>query len=164
MSRTGPEYVTSESELFADLQRKQENEEISDTTAEAFIALYEFGKEIGDRVTVGGAKHANFQVKVDAHQSDSGADPSIFTANVNGSLQVWPARRPLRNDPDGESIAWEEQDYSEYTRKFQSLRGVPPGSLGEDFVTIAENGELNQFKEIVREFVSTCRQSASNSD
>jgi len=161
MSRIGPEYVTSESELFDDLRRKRKDGDISETTAEAFADLYEFAKEIGDRVTVGGAKNANFQLKIDAHQSNSGGDPSVFTANVNGELQIWPARKPLENDPDLSSIGWDEQDYGKYEREFQSLRGVPTGSVADQFEALVENNEDDRFEKVAGDFVSTCQRKAS---
>lgn len=158
MSRTGPEYVTSESELFGDLDLRQKNGDISGRTAEAFVDLYEFAEELGDRVVIQGAKKANFQLKVDAHQSDSGGDPSVFTANVEGKLKIWPAKKPLENDPNLDSIAWDAQDYGRYETKFQSLRGVPQETREVQFETVVGNDDLDRFKEIVAEFVSTCRQ------
>lgn len=72
MSRTGPAYVESELDLFADPNLKQKNGYISDETTQAFLDLYEFTKEIGYGITISGEKNANFQVKVDAHQGDTG--------------------------------------------------------------------------------------------
>jgi hypothetical protein len=82
----GPAYVSTNSELRTDLDHKQAAGEISEQTAEAFLDLYEFAIELGDRVTIGGAKNANFQLKVEAHQSTSATDPSVFTANVTGEI------------------------------------------------------------------------------
>lgn len=163
MSRTGPAYVESETELFDDLELKQKNGEISDTTADAFIELYEFADEIGDKVTVGEAKNANFQVRVDAHQGDYKNDPSVFTANVNGELKIWPARMMLDHDSGIESVAWDAEDYHELERKFQSLSGVPRGSTTVEFEKLGSRVEVDQFKQVVEEFVETCREKASKS-
>ena len=86
MTRTGPAYGESESELFADIDRKRANGDITAATADAFVELYEFATEIGDEVSIGEAKNANFQMKVDAHQAGYRNDPSVFTANVGGTL------------------------------------------------------------------------------
>jgi hypothetical protein len=86
VTRTGPAYVESESELFADIDRKRANGDITAATADAFVELYEFATEIGDEVSIGEAKNANFQMKVDAHQAGYRNDPSVFTANVGGTL------------------------------------------------------------------------------
>lgn len=160
MSRTGPAYVESEAELFADLDRKQQNGNISKKTAEAFIELYEFAKELGDEISIGEAKNANFQFKVDAHQGDYQNDPSVFTANVNGELKIWPARMVIDNAPDFDLVGWDEKDYDEFERSFQSLKGVPHDSTTVKFVTVGSDGNLDQFKSIVEKFVSTCREKA----
>lgn len=144
--------------MFADLDRKQENDDITEETADAFIELYEFANEIGDRVSIGEAKNANFQVKVDAHQGDYQNDPSVFTANVTGELKVWPARMVIDNDPDLDSVAWDEDDYYAFERAFQSLSGVPHDSKTVRFEKVGSNVELEQFKTIVEEFVATCRE------
>lgn len=158
MSRTGPEYVESESELFADLDRKQNNGEISERTANTFVELYEFAEELGDEVDIGEAKNANFQLKVDAHQGDYHGDPSVFTANVTEELQVWPARMPIDHDSNLDSVPWDAEDYHEYERAFQSLRGVPQGTTAVDFETFASSVSLNQFEAVVEDFVATCRE------
>lgn len=163
MSRKGPEYVESESELFADLDRKQQNGDISKKTTEAFIELYEFAKQIGDEVSIGEAKNANFQFKIDAHQGDYQNDPSVFTANVNGELKIWPARMVLDNAPDFDLVEWDEEDYFEFERGFQSLKGVPRDSTSVTFETVGSDIDIDQFKSIVEKFVSTCREKARSS-
>lgn len=156
MSRTGPAYVENEAELEADLELKVNNGEISESTAEAFLDLYEFGEEVGDNVTIGGRKHANFQVFVDAHQGDYRNDPSVFTAIVNKEITIWPARMPM--DHEGmDSVSWSMEDYKNYKRAFNSLRGIRD-SVAVDFQEIAANGELEEFKEVVQDFVDTCRE------
>lgn len=156
MSRTGPGYVTSESEMRADIRRKVENHELSDQAAEAFVDLFEFARAIGDRVAIGGAKNANFQLKVDAHRVNY-RNTSVFTANVNGKVKVWPARAPLSDEAHLDMISWGEEEYGRYERQFQSLRGVPRGANEVGFTTLVEHGQLDRFKEIVEEFVATCR-------
>ena len=163
VSRTGPAYVESESELFADLDRKQQNGEISTTTAEAFTELYEFATELGDDVSIGKAKNANFQCKIDAHRGDYQNDPSVFTANVNGELKIWPARMVIDNAPDSDLVGWDEEDYFELERGFQSLKGVPRDSTSVSFETVGSDMNIDQFKSIVEEFVSTCREKAKSS-
>lgn len=159
MSRTGPAFVESEEELFSDLKVKQKNGDISSVTADAFIELYEFGKDIGDDVVIGGAKNANFEVKVDAHQGDYPGNPSVFTANVNGKLKVWPALMPLRNDAE-ESVPWDQSDYQRYEKQFQSLSGEPRDTRETSFDEFASSGKLDEFKDLVEDFVETCREKA----
>lgn len=161
MSRTGPAFVESEDELYEDIERKRENGDISASTADNFIELYEFAIDLGDDVTIGGAKHANFQLKVDAHQGDYSGDPSVFTANVDKELQIWPARMVLDNDPDMDSVEWDAQDYHDFETAFGSLSGVTRGSTAADFDSTSSNLDLDQFESIVRHFVSTCRQKSS---
>jgi len=159
MSRTGPEFIESESELYSDLKLKQKQGEISEKTAEEFIELYEFAKGLNGRVSIGGAKNANFQFKSKAHQGEYSSDPSVFTANVNGELRVWPAGMPVWND-GLESVSWDEQDYQTFERAFQSLRGVGPDSTGIQFDEFTSHNNVDQFKEIVEEFVSVCEEKA----
>lgn len=160
MSRRGPAYVESESELFADIDRKQKHGDLSKKTGEAFIELYEFAKEIGDDVSIGEAKNANFQVRVDAHRGDYQSDPSVFTANVNGKLKIWPARMIIDHAPDFDVVEWDEEDYYEFERAFQSLKGVSPDTTTVKFETLGSNGNIDEFKSIVEEFVFTCREKA----
>ncbi len=157
MSRTGPEYVESETELFADLDLKSREGTVPENAIEAFIELYEFANEIGDRVTVGGAKNANFQIKVDAHTTGYAGNTSIFTATVNKRLQIWPANRPLKDNPNVDSLGWGLQDYKQFERGFSSLEGVVRGETAVDFVRFASQADLDRFKEIVEAFVATCR-------
>ncbi|MFC7060098.1 hypothetical protein [Halovenus salina] len=158
MSRTGPGYVESEAELFADLERKEENGEISERTANAFRELYEFAKEIGDEVQIGEAKNANFQVKVDAHQGESPSDTSVFTANVNGKLKIWPAMMVIKNDAGLDSVEWEKEDYDEFERAFHSLKGVPRDSKSIKFETFASKTDRDEFMSMVDEFVTICQE------
>jgi hypothetical protein len=148
--------------LFSDLDRKQANEDISKITADAFIELYEFAKEIGDEVTIGEAKNANFQVKVDAHQGDYQNNPSVFTANVTGELKIWPARMIMDHDSGLDSVAWDAEDYHELERAFQSMNGVPRGSTTVRFETVGSSVDIDQFKSMVEMFVSTCRKKAQS--
>lgn len=160
MSRRGPAYVESESELFADIDRKQKNGDISKKTADTFTELYEFAKEIGDDVSIGEAKNANFQVRVDAHRGDYQNDPSVFTANVNGELKIWPARMIMDHAPNFDVVEWDEEDYYELEKSFQSLKGVPRDSTTVKFDVFGSNGNTDEFKSIVEEFISTCRKKA----
>lgn len=162
MSRRGPAYVESESELFEDLDRKRKNGDISNKTAEAFTELYEFAKELGDDVSIGEAKNANFQVQVDAHRGDYQNDPSVFTANVNGELKIWPARMIMDHAPDFDVVEWTEEDYYEFERAFQSLKGVSPDSTTVEFEALGSD-ELAEFKSIAEEFIVTCREKAKRS-
>jgi len=43
----------TEEELVTDLEKKQENGEISERTAKSFLNLYEFAKDIGDFRLIG---------------------------------------------------------------------------------------------------------------
>lgn len=156
MSRTGPAYVETEPELVADVERKQESGDISETTAEAFIDLYEFATEVGDDVEIGGAKNANFQVKVDAHQGDYSNNPSVFTANIAGKIKIWPAKMMIDNE--SESVPWSADDFREFERSFQSLPGVPQGALEVNFAPFSESGSIDQFKTEVEKFVAICEE------
>lgn len=160
MTRTGPAYVESESELFADIDRKRANGDITAATADAFVELYEFATEIGDEVSIGEAKNANFQMKVDAHQAGYRNDPSVFTANVGGTLKVWPARMVLDNAPDFDAVGWDAADYHEFERAFQSLRGVPHDATTVPFERIGSDVDVAEFESIVERFVATCRRKA----
>lgn len=143
--------------MFSDLTLKQENGELSETTANAFLDLYEFAQETGDRVTVGGAKNANFQLKIDAHQGDSRGDSSVFTANVSGKLKIWPAGAPIEYGSDSELVEWDPAEYTRYERAFHSLRGVPAGDAEVPFDSFVRGGDLEGFKTAVEEFVAACR-------
>ena len=160
VTRTGPAYVESESELFADIDRKRANGDITAATADAFVELYEFATEIGDEVSIGEAKNANFQMKVDAHQAGYRNDPSVFTANVGGTLKVWPARMVLDNAPDFDAVGWDAADYHEFERAFQSLRGVPHDATTVPFERVGSDVDVAEFESIVERFVATCRRKA----
>lgn len=158
MSRTGPAYVESESELFADLERKQQTGDISKNTAEAFTELYEFAKDISDEVSIGEAKNANFQMKVGAHQGSYQNDPSVVTANVAGELQIWPARMVMDNAPNFDTIGWDKQEYYEFETALQSLKGVPQSSTTVKFDAVGSDVDIDQLKSIIGDFVRTCRE------
>ena len=160
VTRTGPAYVESESELFADIDRKRASGDVTAATADAFVELYEFATEIGDRVSIGEAKNANFQVKVDAHQAGYQSDTSVFTANVGGTLKVWPARMALYNAPDFDAVGWDAADYHEFERAFQSLQGVPHDATTVPFERIGSDVDVAEFESIVERFVATCRRKA----
>ena len=160
VSRTGPAYVESESELVADVGRKRANGDVTAATADAFLELYEFATEIGDEVSIGQAKNANFQVKVAAHQGGYRNDPSVFTANVGGTLKIWPARMVLDNAPDFDAVGWDAADYHEFERAFQSLQGVPQGATTVPFERVGSDVDVAEFEAIVERFVATCRREA----
>jgi hypothetical protein len=160
VTRTGPAYVESESELFADIERKRATGDITAATADAFLELYEFATEIGDRVSIGQAKNANFQVKIEAHRGSYRNDPSVFTANLGGTLKVWPARMVLDHAPDFDAVGWDAADYYEFERAFQSLRGVPQDATTVPFERVGSDVDVAEFKSIVEQFVATCRNKA----
>ncbi|CAM2928269.1 hypothetical protein [Halobacterium salinarum] len=161
MSRTGPAFVENEDELNADLELKVNNGELSEVAAEAFLDLYEFGHEIGDRVDIGGAKNANFEVKVDVHQGTYRGDPSVFTANVDGEVLIWPAMMPKKEDAM-DDVPWEVADYKAYQRALCSLSEVRD-SKAIDFQALVSNGELDEFKAVVQDFVDTCQERSADS-
>lgn len=162
MSRTGPGYVETESELYRDLQLKRDSGEITDQTSQAFSDLYEFATGLGDNVAIGEAKNANFRLMVDAHQGDYQNNPSVFSANVKGLVKIWPAGMPLDDEADDSPVAWDNEDYAHLKREFQSLHGVATGDKEAPFETIAESENLEQFKSMIKKFVSTCREKANN--
>lgn len=163
MSRTGPEFVSDEDDLLRDLDRKLQDGEISAGTAEGFKDLYAFAEEVGDTVDIGGAKHANFQVKIAAHQGEYDGDPSVFTANVDKEVQIWPARMILENDPELETVAWTRTDYEDFAKAFAALDGVTQGAVTADFDTVVTNGDIEAFKAVVNDFVTVCRERAAAS-
>lgn len=156
MSRTGPEYVESEAELFSDIDRKLENEEISERTYEVFVTLYEFANEIGDNIYIGGTKNANFKVRVDAHSSEYPGTTSVFTATVNKKLKIWPAQMALKDNPDADALGWDMKDYKEFERAFTSLSGVDNNSSSVRFEKFASEADIDHFKDIVNSFISNC--------
>lgn len=160
MSRSGPEFVETEEQLFSDLKTKQSNGEISDEEATAFSELYEFANELGDEVQIGEAKNANFRMYVDAHQGSYQKDPSVFTANVSHLVKIWPAGMPLPDDSEQSPVPWERDDFTALRQEFQSLRGVTHDDQEVMFSTMVENDTLDEFKSMIEEFVATCRQKA----
>ena len=161
MSRTGPAYVENESELRADVERKQQNGEVSEPVADACLDLYEFSKGLGDEVTIGGAKNANFQMKVDAHQGEYGGSASVFTATITDDLKIWGSRMILEDGESPDTVDWDGEDYREFEREFQTLRGVPTGEPDAGFEILALEDNLERFKQMVEEFVTICREKAT---
>jgi hypothetical protein len=161
-SRTGNEYVESEQELFDDLERKLDHGDISQSTYEAFIELYEFAKEIGDDIDISGAKNANFGLQVYAHQGDYNASPSVFTANVSGKVKIWPAKMVFGDDlAHPAPVSWEPTAYQQFQEDFGALEGVPDDESSVRFEALTRGGNLAQFKQSVTEFVSHCRDAAA---
>jgi hypothetical protein len=143
--------------MVADLERKLKHGDLSESTADAFRDLYAFAREVGDRVTVGGAKHANFQLKIDAHQGDTRGDASVFTANVSGKLKIWPAGAPIEYGSDPDPVEWDRAAYTRYQTDFHALRGVGPGDSEVQFDAFVRGGDVEAFKTGVEAFVSACR-------
>lgn len=160
MSRTGPAYVENEPELLADIKRKRKSGEIGGDVADTFLDLYEFAMELGDGVTIGGAKNANFQMKVDAHQGEYEGNASVITATITKDLNIWGSVMILEDGKTPDTVDWDTEDYRKFETSFQSLRGVPPGEVNIEFEVLALNQNLEQFKEIVEVFVTTCREKA----
>ena len=160
-SRTGTDYVETEDELYADLDRKRGNGDISADVYQAFVDLYEFSTELGDDIDIGGAKNANFGLRVDAHRGEHSGRPSVFTANVNGKVKVWPAKMPLDDENPSESpVPWDPAAYEEFEAGFQSLEGTPNDGSSASFDVLARGENLEAFEALVEEFVSHCRRAA----
>ncbi|MFD1513469.1 hypothetical protein [Halomarina rubra] len=160
-TRSGSEYVQTEAELYEDLEQKVANGAITREVADSFEHLYEFSKELGDEVSIGGAKNANFGLRVAAHQGDHSGRPSVFTANVSGHLKVWTAKMPLDNDnPAASPVPWDPKAYDDYEAAFGSLDGVPEGEPKAPFEVVTRGDNLEQFQHIVTEFVEHCREAA----
>lgn len=156
-SRTGSEFVETEEELYADLDEKRRDGNISEAVHRTFVDLYEFATELGDDVDIGGAKNANFKLKVDAHQGEYGGRASVFTASISDGLKIWPANRAYKGENDGSTVSWEFAAYERYADGFRSLQGVPEGETTTSFETVAQGDNLDRFEEIVTAFVEACR-------
>lgn len=160
-SRRGSEYVESEEELYEDLDERASEGDITEEVRRTFVELYEFSKELGDDIDISGAKSANYKLKVDAHRGSFDGRTSIFTASLNGGLQIWPANRPYTGDEvDAASVAWDESAYEAYSDGFQSLEGVSEGDTDVYFEGLAKGDNLEVFKGLVEEFVDRCRNSS----
>ena len=160
-SRTGSEYVETEDEMFEDLDQKRRDGDITEAVYDAFVELYEFAAELGDGIEIGGAKNANFKLKVAAHEGAYGGSASVFTANVNGELKVWPAKRPYTGeDPDVTLVDWELEAFEQYLDDFRSLDGVSASDTSIRFDEFVRDGSVEAFEEIVTAFVEHCRDAA----
>lgn len=157
-SRTGSEYVETEDELYEDLEQKRRNGDISEDEYQTFIELYEFSKELGDDIDIGGAKNANFKLKVDAHQGEYDGRASVFTASISDGLKIWPANRAYsRDDQDGSTVEWGFAAYEAYQDGFRSLEGVPGTDTDVSFEEFTSGDNLDEFKVLVKKFVDDCR-------
>ena len=157
-SRTGSEYVESEEDMYEDLEEKLENGEISEEEHEAFDELYRFAEELSDDIRIGGAKNANFKMDVGAHKGRYEGRTSVFSVNINGKIKVWPAKRPIDGSNESENpVEWGIEELERYVERFQSLEGVPEDTKA-DFDVLTRGNNLEKFKEIVRDFVSHCRE------
>jgi len=158
VSRSGSEYVETESDLYADLKSKLANNEISEPVHDSFSDLYTFSKELGDSISIGGAKNASFGLQVDAHQGSYSGSPSVFTANVNGKVKIWPAKMPVNEDVPADSpVPWNPDEYTRFEERFNELDGVSGNSASIEVLT--HPNTLTQFETIVEEFVEHCRAS-----
>lgn len=159
-SRTGSEYVETEAELYEDLDRKLSDGQITEDVYQTFMDLYEFSKALGDDIQIGGAKNANFGVRVRAHQGDHSGRPSVFTANVKGKVKVWPAKMPLDDDNPADSpVPWDPEAYNRFEAKFMDFDGVSETRAPIEVLTRGDN--LEEFESMVAEFVDHCKQSAN---
>lgn len=158
-SRTGSEYVETEDELYKDLKQKRGNNDISEDEYQTFINLYEFSKELGDDIDIGGAKNANFKLKVDAHQGKYDGRASVFTASISDGLKIWPANRAYsRDDQDGSTVEWDFAAYETYRNGFRSLEDVSETDTDVSFEEFTTGDNLKEFEAIVEQFVKDCRE------
>lgn len=158
-SRTGSEYVETEDELYEDLKQKRRNSDISEDEYQTFVNLYEFSKELGDDIDIGGAKNANFKLKVDAHQGEYDGRASVFTASISDGLKIWPANRAYsRDDQDGSTVEWDFAVYETYQNGFQSLESVSETDTDISFEEFTSSDNLEEFETIVEKFVKDCRE------
>lgn len=158
-SRTGSEYVETEDELYKDLEQKRGNNDISEDEYQTFINLYEFSKELGDDIDIGGAKNANFKLKVDAHQGEYDGRASVFTASISDGLKIWPANRAYsRDDQDGSTVEWDFAAYETYRNGFRSLEDVSETDTDVSFEEFTTGDNLKEFEAIVEQFVKDCRE------
>lgn len=73
-SRTGSEYVESEADLLENLEQKLEDGDVTEEVYNTFTELYEFSKDLGDDVDIGGAKNANFGLRLRPTREHTAAD------------------------------------------------------------------------------------------
>lgn len=149
--------ITNEEEFFADIQHKLDSGEISETLAEGFQDLYEFAETLGE-TSINRTKNASFKLIVDEHQGDYSGNPGVFTANIKGDLQVWPAKFPLP-DPDSDEpspIDWTRDNFEEYKAAFADIVGDPEANDAPiNLIADADNRE--RFKAVVEQFVARCK-------
>jgi hypothetical protein len=153
--------INNEEEFHEDIETKKGQGEISPELAEAYRDLYEFAQELGE-VQINRTQNASFKLLVDEHQGNAGGNPGVFSANINGDIQIWPASGPLPDDDDEPSeVAWSREAYERYQEAFTQLEGeVDTNSASIDNITLDDN--LQQFKTICEEFVSQCRKAANS--
>lgn len=160
-SRTGSEYVETEDELYEDLDQKLGDGQITEEVYDAFVDLYTFSSELGDDIEIGGAKNANFKLKVAAHRGSYDGSTSVFTANVTGDLKIWPANRPYTGEnPDETLVDWDPEAYERYLDAFHSLDGVSETDSEVRFEEFVRGDNVEAFMEIVEEFVEDCWKAA----
>lgn len=158
-SRTGSEYVETEDELYEDLDQKRRNGDISEDEYQTFVNLYEFSKRLGDNIDIGGAKNANFKLKVDAHQGEYDGRASVFTASISDGLKIWPANRAYsRDDQDGSTVEWDLAAYEKYQNEFRSLESVSETDTDVSFEEFTRSDDLEKFKMTVEQFVKNCQE------
>ncbi|WP_157533150.1 hypothetical protein [Haloferax profundi] len=151
--------IKNEDEFYADIEAKQKQGEISSELADAYRDLYEFADGKWD-VKINRAQNASFKLLVDEHQGNASGNPGVFSANINGDLQIWPASSPLPDDEDEPSeVAWPRKAYEQYLEAFRNLEEDIDGSTAPIEI-IAIDTNLQQFKTICETFVNQCKEAA----
>lgn len=151
--------INNEDEFYGDIATKQEHDEISSELAATYRDLYDFAQELGE-VQINRTQNASFKLLVDEHQGNAGGNPGVFSANINGDLQIWPASNPLPEDEDEPSeVAWPREAYEQYQESFARLEGeIDTNSAPIEILTLDDN--LQQFKTICEQFVNRCKEAA----
>jgi len=155
--------IGNEDEFYEDIEAKREQGEISSDLAEAYHDLYEFAQGVGE-VQINRTQNASFKLLVDEHQGNAGGNPGVFSANINGDLQIWSASSPLPDDEDEPSeVAWPREFYDEYRESFIQLEDeVEKNSAPIEILELEDN--LDQFKSNCEEFVKRCEEAAQTDE
>ena len=154
--------IKNEAQFFEDIDAKQKQGQISPELAEAYLDLYDFAQELGD-AQINWTQNASFKLLVDEHQGDASGNSGVFTANIDGDIQMWPAKMPLPDDEDEpKKVAWSRDAYDEYQESFAQLNGVDGSRAPIEIITRDEN--LQQFKSTCEEFVNRCKEAACASN
>lgn len=144
--------ITNKEEFDADIETKVAQGDISTDVAEAFRDLYGFAQKVGDP-QINRTQNASFKLLVDAHQGDASGNPGVFSANINGDLQIWMAKSPLPDEGEQSQVAWSRDAYDQYKAAFSQIDDDIDGNTAP-IELLAVDDNLRQFETACREFVT----------